>query len=48
MQETGPCHSAGGIIAFAGEAKGSRATQEMWQCPKAEACLHCHGRWRTL
>ena len=44
IQEIGLCHSAVGIIAFAGEAKGSRATPEMWQLPKADAvCIVMEG-----
>lgn len=44
MQEIGLCHSAGGIVAFVGEAKGSRATPETWQLPKAgAACIAMEG-----
>lgn len=44
MQEIGLCHLTGGIVAFAGEAKGSRATPETWQLPKAgAACIAMEG-----
>lgn len=44
MQEIGLCHLTGGIVAFAGEAKGSRATPETWQLPKASAaCIAVEG-----